>query len=179
MNKAKTIWHLKYALSLIIIILIIPMACANEHPKKTEHPEKKTAEHPEKKKAEHPEGEIKPLTKEDLAEAIEMYVKKDAALRGGYFMVYDSKVDKPLVLVLDKVHKDRLSMVGPKLYFACADFKTPEGKVYDLDVFMKGWDKHHLKVTEISVHKEAGKERYTWYEEEGIWKKKPVTGSVW
>ena len=90
-------------------------------------------------------------------------------------MVYDKDADKPLALVLEKVHKNRLSKVGPSVYFACADFKTPEGKVYDLDVFMNGWDKHHIKVSEITVHKESGKERYTWYEEDGLWKKKPLT----
>ena len=39
---------------------------------------------------------------------------------------------------------------------------------------MKGPGKDKLEVTEVSIHKEGGKERYTWYEEGGIWKKKPV-----
>ncbi len=135
------------------------------------------AEHP----AEHPSGGTKQsgsskkqsaLSKEDMAWAIEAYVKKETALKGGYFLVYDKVAKKPLVLALDRVHKDRLSRVGAGVYFACADFRTPEGKVYDLDVFMKGPDKKHMKVTEISVHKEDGKARYTWYEKRGIWKKK-------
>jgi hypothetical protein len=131
-------------------------------------------EHP----AEHPGGKKKSaLTKEELAQVIEAYVKKDAALKGGFFLVYDSAAKKPLVLTLEKVHKERLSKVGDEVYFACADFKTPEGKIYDLDIFMKGPDKDNLKITEVSVHKEAGKERHTWFEEGGIWKKKPVGGA--
>ncbi len=73
------------------------------------------------------------------------------------------------------MHKDRLSRVGKEVYFACADFRTPAGKVYDLDIFMKGPAKDRLQVTEIAIHKEQGEPRYTWHEEGGIWKKKPVT----
>ncbi|KKK65894.1 hypothetical protein LCGC14_2969540, partial [marine sediment metagenome] len=92
----------------------------------------------------------------------------------GYFVAFDEKVGKELKLTLDKVHRKRLSKVGEDLYFACADFKTPGGRIYDLDVFMKGADKDNLTFSKFSIHKEAGKERYTWYEKDGIWKKKPV-----
>ncbi len=27
-------------------------------------------------------------------------------------------------------------------------------------------------VTEVTIHKQEGKERYAWYEEKGVWKKK-------
>lgn len=113
-----------------------------------------------------------PVTKEEMAKSIEQYVKKDAALRGGYFLVYDTVAKKPLALSLEKVHHERLSTVTPQTYSACVDFKTPEGKAYDLDLFMKGPDKDHLAVTEISIHKESGKARYTWHEQGGVWKKK-------
>ena len=150
-----------------------------------EHPEKKKGEHrehPGTHDAEHPEesgsGTKAVLTKEALAEAVSAYVKKEASLKGGYFLVYDKKAGKPLALSLKKVHKERLSAIGDGVYFACADFETPEGKVYDLDIFMKGHDRGHLKVTEISVHKEAGIERYSWFEQDGIWKKKHGEGSA-
>jgi len=129
------------------------------------------AEHP----AEHPTEAAAPgITKDQLADAIRKYVKKDSKLKGGYFVVYDKKAQMPLALTLKKVHKDRLSTIGEGVYFVCADFETPAGKVYDLDIFMKGPDKDHLAVTKVLVHKEAGVERYTWYEEGGIWKKKFV-----
>src|SRR5882672_7807304 len=35
-------------------------------------------------------------------------------------------------------------------------------------------DKDHLAVTEVSVHKKDGKERYTWAKDGNVWKKVPV-----
>jgi len=114
------------------------------------------------------------ISMEELVEAIEVYVNQDMELRGGYFMVYDQKVKKPLALKLDRVHKE-IGTIGNNIYFACAYFKTTEGKLYDLDFFMKGTEKNNLRMTEITVHKEAGKPRYNWYEEKGIWKKNKVS----
>lgn len=114
------------------------------------------------------------VSKEDLAKAIEAYVKKDTSLKGGFFVVYDRVAKKPLALSLVKVHKDKLCSVGGGAYFACADFKTPEGKLYDLDVFMRGPNKQQLQVTAITVHKESGKARYAWIQERGLWKKKAL-----
>lgn len=152
---------------------------AAEHPK--EHPQEHSKEGKKKGSKEHPEDPknekqtrkaASPVTMDGLAQAIKKYVEKEASLKGGYFMVYDPVAKQPLALTLDKVHKDRLSKVAEDTYFACADFKTPEGKVYDLDVFMKGPDAASLQVTEVSIHKESGKARYGWVEENGIWKKK-------
>ena len=162
--KSKSMIHI--AVFAIMVLAISNWSFAAEHPK--EHP----AEHPAK-------GAKSEITKEELAVAIEDYVKKDSALKGGHFLVFDAKAGKPLTLSLLKVHKERLSPLGDGVYFACADFQTPAGKVYDLDIFMKSKDsdKHRLKVTEISVHKEAGVERYSWHEEGGIWKKHHMEGS--
>jgi hypothetical protein len=168
------IWRLRVLHLCVLGIALIAMAGvghAAEHP--SEHPTapEASAEHP----TEPPPGpEPSVVTKEELAKAIEDYVARDAALKGGFFLVYDQKAEQALVLSLLKVHKERLSRVGPQEYFACADFRTPAGKVYDLDIFMRGPDKAHLSVTGISVHKEDGKERYTWYSEKGIWKMKPL-----
>jgi hypothetical protein len=112
------------------------------------------------------------VTMDQLAEAITDYVAKDSDLKGGYFLVYDKEAKKPLMLRLDKVHMDRLARVYEGVYFACADFKTPDGTVYDLDVFMKGPSADALEATEVSVHKRNGKARYGWVQEEGVWKKK-------
>lgn len=128
-------------------------------------------------KKEHPEPPEKgagEITKDQLADAIEKYVAAKTAETNGLFVVVDPKTGDTLELVLDKVHRERLSKVGENKYFACADFTTKDGKVYDLDVFMEGTDKDTLKFSEFSVHKVDGVERYTWYEEDGIWKKKEV-----
>jgi len=137
-----------------------------------EHPQEHPAEHPQEHPAEHPSEAIT-IDKDNLAVAIEQFVEQDAALKGGYFLVVDDKTGEVLKLKLDLVHKERLASLGDNTYFACADFKTPKGKTYDLDIFMKGKDLDDLKVTEIMIHKEKGKERYTWEESEGVWKRVP------
>ncbi len=141
------------------LTLLPPGVFADEHP--SEHPK------------EHPKGQTKSsgLTREALAKAIKGYVEKEAKLKGGYFLVYDQAARKPLALTLDRVHDDRLSRVSEGVYFACADFRTPENQVYDLDIFMKQ-SGSGLEVTEIAVHKEDGKARYGWVEKDGIWSKK-------
>ena len=129
---------------------------AQEHP---EHP----SEHPTSTKA---------ISKESLAAAIADYVQHEAKLKGGYFLIYDAKAGKPLALTLVKVHKQRLARTAEDTYFACADFKSTDGHMYDLDIFMKGRSPDKLKVTEITVHKVDGKPRYKWVQEGGLWKRK-------
>ena len=125
-------------------------------------------EHPK----EHPSSAKKSaLTSEALAKEIVQYVEQEARLKGNYFLLYDQKEGKPLVLTLDKVHKDKLSKVVQGTYFACSDFKSKDGKTYDLDFFLKESDSG-LQVSEITVHKENGKARYAWVEENGTWKRR-------
>lgn len=152
-----------------------PALLAQEHP---EHPAKakeKKSEHPEHPEKTKPAPAPAPaFTVDDMAAAITRYVTADAKLKGGYFLVYDAKGRVALQLTLEKVHRERLSQIGDGVVFVCADFKGADGKVYDLDFFMKGPDKDHLSVTEITVHKQDGVARYTWSEEGGIWKRKSV-----
>jgi hypothetical protein len=147
----------------IALIAILLMTAAQGCGKK-EHPEK----------TEHPDGVSVEVTKDQLADAVEKYVADKSAETEGIFTVVDPKTGDTLELVLDKVHRARLSKVADDKYFACADFTTKDGKVYDLDVFMEGDDKDSLAFSEFSVHKEDGVERYTWFEEGGVWDKKDV-----
>ncbi|MBI4041869.1 MAG: hypothetical protein HY391_00170 [Deltaproteobacteria bacterium] len=118
------------------------------------------------------------VTQNDLARAIEGYIQRDSELKGGSFLLIDPKTRKPLQLKLDHVHTERLSVVSDNLYFACVDFKTAAGSTYDVDFFLKGTKGADLAVTEIMVHKENGKERYTWMQDEnGFWKKAAKSGS--
>ena len=132
------------------------------------------AEHPR----EHPKGQSssgqasKPLTKKEMSAAIQSYVENEAKKHGGYYEIYDDLQKKKLFLRLRKVHDDRLSHVGNDVYFFCVDLVDRDGKVYDLDFFMKRGSGGGLDVTEVTIHKQEGRERYTWYEEKGIWKKK-------
>jgi hypothetical protein len=140
----------------VLCFSAVPLA-AQEHPK--EHPQ-----NPEKTQTKGT------LTLDELAEAITGYVQHDAKLKGGYFLVYDAIDKKPLALVLEKVHKDRLSTLGDGVYFACTDMKSSDGTVYDLDFFMKKTD-HGIETTEVDIHKKSGVARYGWKEENGVWKK--------
>lgn len=132
------------------------------------------AEHPK----EHPAGQSsasqvpKPLTKKEMSTAIQSYIEKEAQKNGGYYEIYDDLQKKKLYLKLKKIHDDRLSHVGNDIYFFCVDLVDKDGKVYDLDFFMKRGPGSDLNVTEVTIHKQEGKERYAWYEEKGIWKKK-------
>ena len=128
------------------------------------------SEHPEHP-SEQPNTVKKPkLTISELAIAIENYINNDLALKGGFY-VFDKNNNEILDLSLIKIHKERLSNIGGDTYFACADFKASNGKIYDLDVFMTGKSQINLDVTEINVHKENGKARYLWENQQGIWVK--------
>jgi hypothetical protein len=142
-----------------------------EHPggkerARREHP---GAEHP---RAEHPRaGPQEELSLDEVARTIEEHIRSDAALKGGYYTFYDRATGKPLALALERVHRDKLSMVSEDTCFACADFRSTEGKLYDLDMFARR-TAEGLTVVEVDVHKEEDKPRYQWTEEGGLWRKR-------
>ena len=135
--------------------LLVSIPIMGEHPEHPEHPSEKTAS----------------VTAQAVGESVAEFIARDAKLKGGKFMVYDGTAKEVLQLDLLKIHMDRLTGLGDDTYFACADFQASNGKVYDLDIFMNGETTDDLAVTEISVHKEDGAERYGWREEDGVWVK--------
>ena len=153
---------MKHIVAVVTLALFVlgPSALAQEHP---EHPKEK------EKLAEHPDSTEK-MTLDELAVAITHYIEHDSRLKGGYFLVYDAEEKKPLMLTLEKVHKDRLSALGGGVYFACTDMKAAGGTLYDFDFFMKRAGPV-IETTEVSIHKKAGVPRYGWKEQDGIWKK--------
>lgn len=155
-----------YLIVFLLPLFLITLSIAQEHP---EHPKKKQVkkEHPK----EHPQKEAAtPITKNNLAGAIVRYVKSKSNKKMR-FIIEDEINNKELQLKLLKVHKERLSHVGNDTYFACADFKDKDGKIYDLDVFMHGKTVEDLAFRKFHVHKEEGLPRYGWKEEEGVWKR--------
>lgn len=172
---------------LTVVLSFASMPVAQEHPKSEdpksravqEHPqEHPTAEEAQEHPEEHPvELSTVAVTKENLATAIRDYVAKQVKKNEGVFICEDNQTDETLRLTLKKVHEDRLSTLADDTYFVCADFITEDGKVYDLDIFLKGKSAENLAATEVTVHKEEGVARYTWAEVEGIWKKAPVKES--
>ena len=146
----------------VVLFLITNPLIGQEHP--DEHPSDK-------------QSKEKSLTIEEFADAAEKYIKKKTRRHDGYFPVRDEKQGKTLKLELDKVHRKRLSHLGDNKYFVCADFKGQDGNTYDIDIFMKGTTKENLKeAKKPMVHKVNGKERFTWHEHDGVWKRKEVGG---
>ena len=160
----------KICLAVLVCFLFWAVGLAQEHPEHPKQPPKTTKQ----ENPEHPKKETSPLTTTELAKGIKDYVAKDSELKGGYLLIYDPSIKKSLELTLTKVHEDKLSQVGENLYFACSDFKATNGKTYDLDFFMKQGE-NGLEMTEISIHKEEGKPRYSWAEEKGLWVRKPTS----
>jgi len=160
-EKTKMFGLLVMMTAIAFALLTGPAIYAQEHP-----------EHPTKVKKENlTRAEVSAVTVDQMSAAITAYISTDSELKGGFFLCYDASAKKPLQLTLDKVHQERLSQVGDNLFFACSDFKSSGGKVYDLDFFMESKD-GQLAVTEIMIHKEDGKPRYSWVEKDGVWNRK-------
>lgn len=144
-----------------------------EHP---EHPDVDGMEHPE-----HPGSEAKeeavverpPVTIESVATYLEGYVAAKAKETDGWYRIEDEKAGATLRLRLDHIHRERLAKTAERTWFVCADFTTPEGKLYDLDFWVRDTDPG-LVVTESMVHKEEGTPRYSWIENEGVWTRRPL-----
>ncbi len=159
MKRSAVLPALILALAAALPLALAAPAAAQEHP---EHPK----DTPQVKTAHD-------LTVDELADAIARYVE-DRAGDDGRMTVHDPVTDRDLELSLVKVHRERVSKVAPDTYFACTDFRSPDGTIYDLDLFMQGTAADTLEFDDLSIHKVAGQPRYTWHEEGGIWKKKPV-----
>ncbi len=148
---------------------LIAAGC-NEHPR--EYPTARPAgrEYPAEHRA---RAAAAGITKDSLADAIEAWVGK----QGGTLDVKDDKTGETLSFSLVKVHRERIAHLSKDTCFVCADFKTAAGKIYDLDVFVTGTALDNLKFHDLTIHKEEGKPRYTWYEEGGVWKKKSMAAA--
>ncbi len=151
----------EFCLVLALAITAYPVSALDMFPEQGE-------EHPEEGE-EHPK-EKEPLTVDSVADFLEAEVAKTAG-DSGWITVQDEEADTELTLKLDKIHRERLAKTAEGTYFVCADFMTPEAKTYDLDFWVKE-TADGLQVTETTVHKEEGKARYNWIEEEGVWKRK-------
>ena len=144
---------MKYLLFVLYSFVICSYTYAGEHP---EHPE-------------HPTKKVPAIDAQAVGKAVAEFIADDSELKGGKFLVFDKSKSEVLQLNLLKIHMDRLTGIGNDTYFPCADFQVSNGKVYDLDIFMKDQSVDHMGVTEIIVHKEEGAERYGWREENGTW----------
>ena len=144
----------KLSIALAVVSLLALNVMAQEHP---EHPNSSA------KAKDFSVTDLEKKIKEDIAEK-----SKD-----GVFQVEDPELHKTWDLKLDHVHTERLSKLKADTYFACVDMKDPNGKVIDVDFFLKSkGDK--LEMTDTTIHKIEGKPRYNWKEEDGYWKRVAV-----
>jgi hypothetical protein len=142
------------------------------------------ADHPGPGGTDHPSAAPSPgassdsgLSRQALAQAVRNYVDARAAKNHGYFEVYDPVARKQLHLSLVRVMNNHLSALGNGVYFACADFRSRTGRLYDIDVFMKQTPSG-LQAQDVAVHKVNGQPRYYWIENHGRWTKRS-TVSWW
>ncbi|HEY8712060.1 MAG TPA: hypothetical protein VIM68_04265 [Thermoanaerobaculia bacterium] len=149
---------MRLALSAVLALVVGGAAVvAQEHP---EHPEGKTAA-------------TKAISIDDLEKSIKSSIAEKEKSGGGYYKLADKIATKTWLLKLDHVHRERLSRLDEKTYFACTDFKSSDGHTVDVDFFMKDKD-GKLVMSDATVHKIDGKPRYDWEEENGFWKRVPV-----
>ncbi|HUP63219.1 MAG TPA: hypothetical protein VNA69_22705 [Thermoanaerobaculia bacterium] len=128
-------------------------------------------EHPEHPKKAEKAGEVNTT---DLENAIKAEIAEKSKETDGVFKLNDPEPKKTWDLTLDRVHKDRLSKLSADTYFACVDMKDASGTTIDVDFFLKSKD-GKLEMTDTTVHKVDGKPRYNWKEENGIWKRVPLS----
>ncbi len=105
-----------------------------------------------------------PITKVEFQKAVRDYVNAEKKENKGIFVVKDQETGKNIEMNLMKVHNKDLSYLGNDTYFICSDFRGNDGKIYDVDIFMKGTNAKDLTMEKINIHKVDGVERYQWKE---------------
>ena len=143
-------------IAIAFLLCSATLIIAQEHP---EHPTNKPA--PKQQKA---------YTMDELDKAITAEIL-NAQKADGFYHLKDG--DKTWNLKLDHVHKERLSRVDAKTYFACTDFKSDDNHTVDVDFFMKD-NGQKLVLSDATLHKVDGKARYNWKEKDGYWVRVPV-----
>ncbi len=130
-------------------------------------------EHPEHPTGKAPAKGAHTYTMDELEKAIKGQIIATQDKNGGKYPMKDDKENKTWSMVLDHVHRERLSRLDAKTYFACTDFKSDDGHVVDVDFFMKD-DGEKLAMADATIHKVDGKARYDWKEKGGYWVRVPA-----
>jgi hypothetical protein len=136
-----------------------------------------TAEHPvsPQQTTSSREGDTQPLVVSDaeVFAGVKKYIYTHAQKSGDKkFHIQSSGKDVALDLIT--IHADRLSDLGGNKHFVCVDMKAANGAIYDIDFFILVRS-GRLSLTDASVHKINGKPLYNWKQQDGIWKKVPVS----
>lgn len=152
------------------------LAQAKEHPGQQvgkEHPGQEQKEHPGQKQAgkehpgkEHPGMESGKFTAAQIKNAMTSHIEAQTKQGDGAFQLHDATTNQHLSLTFVKIH-DPVRKVEGRGYFACTDFKSPKGEVYDLDFWLQPKD-GKLVVTETQIHKLNGAARFTYKDDEAV-----------
>jgi hypothetical protein len=123
---------------LIVLCFLLALATGCSRGESADHPGPAGTSQP----TEHPSAAPSPGASSDslsgkaLAQAVRNYIDSRATEDDGYFNVYDPVAQKELHLKLVRVMNNHLARLGNGAYFACADFRSHHGRLYDIDVFM-------------------------------------------
>ena len=91
------------------------------------------------------------------------YIKQDMKLKGGKFLILDEKTGKVLALNFEGLHEKVKLIEEEHAYYACADFRSTDGKtLYDVDFWLKEDAQDMLYVDRVMIHKENGKARFSY-----------------
>lgn len=104
-------------------------------------------------------------TPEALRQTIRDYISAEESAKGA-FRVFDPRAGKDRNLKLERIH-ERVGKTG-NYYYSCADLAdTDTGDLLDLDFDVS--DKEgQLSVVDIRIHKDNGKPRYTYDENDNM-----------
>ena len=143
-------------LAIVVMAWAVSMSYAAEHGGTTT-----PKEHGGIATKEHGGTAAKTPSADDIRAAMKQYVI-DKSKATGTFDIYDPEAKTTRKLELIRVH-ERVGKTG-NYYYSCADFKdTQTGQLFDLDLDVE--DKNdRLSVVDVRIHKEDGKERYTYDE---------------
>lgn len=104
-------------------------------------------------------------TPDALRQTIRDYISAEESAKGA-FSVFDSQMGKARALRLEAVH-ERVGKTG-NYYYSCADLKDVEtGDLLDVD-FDVSDNNGQLAVVDIRIHKDNGKPRYTYDENDNM-----------
>lgn len=157
---------------LVLLIAVLGGCSRHDHPAPASSAQ--LTEHPSSAPSPGASSDSR-LSGKALAQAVRNYIDSRAAKNDGYFNVYDPVARKDLHLTLMRVMNNHLAALGNGVYFACADFRSRTGRLYDIDVFMKQTPSGLRSIPDqTSVHKVNGHSRYYWVEDDGRWTKRPA-----
>lgn len=88
------------------------------------------------------------------AEQVRATIAEDIHAQNDVITLTDPRTDAPLQLAFDHVHEGVEETEGGR-YFACVDFRTADGTVYDVDYYVDG-EGGSYEVEDVVLHEVDG-----------------------